>query len=68
MLYIILRGHWCDIIVLNVYAPTEDKTDDKTKQEELHILYSLSSINTMIKPRRMRWAEHVARIGEEECI
>jgi hypothetical protein len=26
--YIILRGHWCDIIVLNVYAPTEDKTDD----------------------------------------
>jgi hypothetical protein len=26
--YIILRGHWCDIIVLNVYAQTEDKTDD----------------------------------------
>jgi hypothetical protein len=28
MLYIILRGHWCIIIVLNVHAPTEDKTDD----------------------------------------
>jgi hypothetical protein len=27
MLYIILRG-WCDIIVLNVHAPTEDKTND----------------------------------------
>jgi hypothetical protein len=27
MLYIILRGHWCDIIVMNFYAPTEDKTD-----------------------------------------
>jgi exonuclease III len=26
--YIILRGRWCHIIVLNVYAPTEDKTDD----------------------------------------
>jgi exonuclease III len=26
--YIILRGHSCDIIVLNVHAPTEDKTDD----------------------------------------
>jgi hypothetical protein len=26
--YIILRGHWCHIIVLNVCAPTEDKTDD----------------------------------------
>jgi hypothetical protein len=28
MSYIILRGHWCDIIVLNVHAPTEDKIDD----------------------------------------
>jgi hypothetical protein len=26
--YIILRGHWCDIIVLNVHDPTQDKTDD----------------------------------------
>jgi hypothetical protein len=22
------RGRWCHIIVLNVHAPTEDKTDD----------------------------------------
>jgi hypothetical protein len=28
MPYIILRGPWCHIIVLNVHAPTEDKTDD----------------------------------------
>jgi hypothetical protein len=28
MLYISLKGHWCDIIVLNVHAPTEDKDDD----------------------------------------
>jgi hypothetical protein len=28
MSYIILRGHWCDIAVLNVNAPTEDKIDD----------------------------------------
>jgi hypothetical protein len=27
MLYIILRGWWCDIIVLNVHAPTWDKVD-----------------------------------------
>jgi hypothetical protein len=27
-LYIILRGRWFHIIVLNVHAPTEDKTDD----------------------------------------
>jgi hypothetical protein len=28
MSYIILRGHWCNIIVLNVHAPTEDKIND----------------------------------------
>jgi hypothetical protein len=28
MSYIILRGCWCHIIVLNVHAPTENKTDD----------------------------------------
>jgi hypothetical protein len=26
--YIILRGHWCNIIVLNVCIPFEDKSDD----------------------------------------
>jgi hypothetical protein len=28
MAYMILRGRWCNIIVLNVHAPTEDKIDD----------------------------------------
>jgi hypothetical protein len=28
MSYITLRGRWCHIIVLNVHAPTEDKTGD----------------------------------------
>jgi hypothetical protein len=28
MSYIILRGRWFHIIVLNAHAPTEDKTDD----------------------------------------
>jgi hypothetical protein len=28
MSYIILRGRWCDIIVLNVHAPAEDKSND----------------------------------------
>jgi exonuclease III len=28
MSYIILSGRWCHITVLNVHAPTEDKTDD----------------------------------------
>ena len=26
--YILLRGRWCNIIVLNVIAPSEDKSED----------------------------------------
>jgi hypothetical protein len=29
MSYITLRGHWCDIVVLNVHAPTEGKNNDE---------------------------------------
>jgi hypothetical protein len=36
----------------------------KLHNEELHNLYSSSSIIRMIKSRRMRWAWHVARMGE----
>jgi hypothetical protein len=28
MLYIVLRGHWCNIFALNVHAPSEEKSDD----------------------------------------
>jgi hypothetical protein len=28
MSYVILRSRWCEIFVLNVHAPTEDKCDD----------------------------------------
>jgi hypothetical protein len=28
MSYITLRGRWCHITLLNIHAPTEDKTDD----------------------------------------
>jgi exonuclease III len=29
MSYVIQRGRWCDIILLNVHVPTEDKIDLK---------------------------------------
>jgi hypothetical protein len=32
--------------------------------DELHSLYSSPNIFRLIKSRRMRWAGHVARIGE----
>jgi hypothetical protein len=36
----------------------------KLHNEELHDLYSAPSIVRVIKARRMRWAGHVARMGE----
>jgi hypothetical protein len=41
MSYIILRGRWCNIIVLNVHAPTEDKIDDRKDRfyEELEQVF-----------------------------
>jgi hypothetical protein len=36
--------------------------------EELHILYSSINIIRQIKSRRMRWAGHVARMGEERNV
>jgi hypothetical protein len=37
----------------------------KLHNEELHDVYSSSSIIRIIKSRRMRWAGHVARKGEK---
>jgi hypothetical protein len=41
MSYIILRGSWCHIIVLNVHAAIEDKTDDVKDSfyEELECMF-----------------------------
>jgi hypothetical protein len=36
----------------------------KLHNEELHNLYSSPNIIRMIKSRKMRWAGHVARMGE----
>jgi hypothetical protein len=42
MSYIILRGRWCDIVVLNVRAPTMDKIDDMKDRfyEELEHVFN----------------------------
>jgi hypothetical protein len=37
----------------------------KLHNEELHSLYSSPSIIRMINSRRMKWAGHVARMGEK---
>ena len=41
MSYVVLRGHRCNIVILNVHAPSEEKSDDSEDSfyEELdHIL------------------------------
>jgi len=39
--YIVLRGCWCNIIVLNVYAASEEKSDDSEDSvyEELEQIF-----------------------------
>jgi uncharacterized UPF0146 family protein len=44
MSYIIVRGRWCNIIVVNVHAPCKNKSDDvkDSLYEELgHVFYQL---------------------------
>jgi hypothetical protein len=53
--------------VLRIFGPKSDEaTGDwrKLYNEELHNLYSSPIIIRMIKSRRMKWAGHVARMGE----
>jgi hypothetical protein len=40
----------------------------KLHNEELHNLYSSPDIIRQVKSRRMRWAGHVARVGEERKV
>jgi hypothetical protein len=40
----------------------------KLHNEELHNLYSSSNIIRIIKSRCMRWAGHVARMGEKRNV
>jgi hypothetical protein len=40
----------------------------KLHSEEFHNLYSFPDIIRQLKSRRMRWAKHVARMGEERKV
>jgi len=52
-----------------IFGPKSDDTTAECRGlhvEELHDLYSSPNIIRVIKSRRMRWAEHVARMGRRE--
>jgi len=40
----------------------------KLHNEELNDLYSLPNIVRVVKSRRMKWAGHVARMGEDRGV
>jgi hypothetical protein len=52
--------------VLRIFGPKreEDASWRKLHSDKLHSLYSSPTIVRVIKSRRMRWAGHVARMGE----
>jgi hypothetical protein len=58
-------------VLRRIFGPKRDEVTGewrKLHNEELHILYSSPNIIRQIKSRRMRWAGHVALMGEERNV
>jgi hypothetical protein len=58
-------------VLRRVFGPKRDGVMGgwrKLHNEELHNLYSSPSIIRIIKSRRIRWAGHVARMGEKKNV
>jgi hypothetical protein len=59
-------------VLRRIFEPKWDRVTRgwrKLHNEELHNSYSSPSIIRIIKSRRMKWAGHVARMGEKrKCI
>jgi hypothetical protein len=54
-------------VLRRIFGPKRDEVTGewrKLKNRELHNLYSSPDIIRQMKSRRMRWAGHVARMGE----
>jgi hypothetical protein len=58
-------------VLRRIFGPRRDEvTGDwrRLHNEELNDLYSSPNIVWVIKSRKMRWAGHVARVGEEKGV
>jgi hypothetical protein len=58
-------------VLRRIFGPKRDEVTGewrKLHSEELHNMYSSPDIIRQVKTRRMRWAGHVARVGEERQV
>ena len=58
-------------VLRRVFGPKRDDVTGewrKLHKEELNDLYSLPYIARVLKSRRMRWAGHVSRMGEDRGV
>jgi len=60
-----------NMVLRRIFGPRRDEVTGewrKLHNEELNDLYSSPNIVRVIKSRRMRWAGHVARMGEKRGV
>jgi hypothetical protein len=55
-------------VTVNVYRDEVTGEWRKLHNEELNDLYSVPNIVRVVKSKRMRWAGHVARMGEDRGV
>ena len=58
-------------VLRRIFGPKRDEVTEewrKLHNEELNDLYPLPNIVCVIKPRRMRWAGHVACMGSRRGV
>jgi len=60
-----------NMVLRRIFGPRKDEATEEWRRlnnEELNDLYCSPNIVRVIKSRRMRWAGHVARMGEERGV
>jgi len=60
-----------NMVLRRIFGPRREEVTGEWRRshnEELNDLYSSPNIVRVIKSRRMRWAGHVARIGDERGL